>query len=308
MSLRLPSEIVVDRFLPTARSMLARALADRDLTQQAIADRLGVTQAAVSQYLGEGGAEDDRLRDDPRMRQTVERIADGFADGSLGDYEALAELLELIQRLEDRGPICAIHESEMPALEGLGCDLCIRGTDAAVAEERAVLTAVRAAVRTLSALPGIARFVPHVGTNVVMALPGADDPADVAALPGRIHRMHEGITAPRDPEFGGSRHVATTVLAAMAVDPAKRGAINLATDTDLLGAARDLGFEPLAFEAGYEGRRERLERAFEDRSSVPAVAYHEGGLGVEPITYLVADSAVEAAELAGGLLAEIEPD
>ena len=48
MSLRLPSEIVVDRFLPTVRATLARDLAGRGLTQQEIANRLGVTQAAVS--------------------------------------------------------------------------------------------------------------------------------------------------------------------------------------------------------------------------------------------------------------------
>ena len=52
MSIRFPSEIVVERFLPTVRAMLATELADRGLTQQEIAGWLGVSQAAVSNYLG----------------------------------------------------------------------------------------------------------------------------------------------------------------------------------------------------------------------------------------------------------------
>ena len=52
MSLVLPSELVVDRFLPTVRAMLAERLAERGMTQQEIAAHLGVTQAAVSKYVG----------------------------------------------------------------------------------------------------------------------------------------------------------------------------------------------------------------------------------------------------------------
>jgi predicted transcriptional regulator len=48
MTLHLPSEIIVERFLPTVRAMLAGALDEQGLTQQKIADELGVSQAAVS--------------------------------------------------------------------------------------------------------------------------------------------------------------------------------------------------------------------------------------------------------------------
>ena len=298
MSLVLPSEIVVERFLPTARALLARALDERGFTQQEVADRLGVTQAAVSQYVRGDVTVEDRFAEDERMRATVRRIADGFAAGSMDGYEALAELLALVETFEDRGPVCAVHEAEMPVLDGMGCDLCVRGADDAVIAERAALSVVRRAARRLASAPGMATHVPNVGTNVGTAVPGATDVTDVAAVPGRLQAVGSRVLVPADPEFGASQRVATTVLAAMAHDPDRRGALNLSTSGPLLDAARDRGIDPLAFDAGYEDRGRRLRERFRERRSVPQVLYHEGAFGIEPVTYVLGETATEAATLA----------
>jgi predicted fused transcriptional regulator/phosphomethylpyrimidine kinase/predicted transcriptional regulator len=303
VTVQLPSEIVVERFLPTIRAMLAAELADRGFPQREIADRLGVSQAAVSQYLSGEGVEEERFVADARARETVERIADGFEAGTMDDYEALAELLELVRAFEDRGPICAIHEEEMPALAGMGCDLCVRGRDRAVQAEREVLSNVRRAVRRLSKAPNVAAHVPNVGTNVAMALPEAAGETDVAAVPGRIHAMRGGLNVPSNPEFGASHHVATTLLAAVDADPEVRGAVNLATSDRLLAAVPS-GTEAVAFDADYEDRRERLGDHFAD--GVPRIVYHEGAFGIEPITYVLGTSAVDAVDRAMGLLGRIE--
>ena len=303
MSLRLPSEIVVERFLPAARAMLASELADRDFTQQEIADRLGVTQAAVSKSLGGDGAVEERFREDERMQATMARIADGFAADTMSGYEALAELLELIRAFEDRGPICAVHEEEMPALDGLGCDLCVRGSDDGVLAERDVLRTVRTAVRRVTNTPEIAAHVPKVGTNVATALPEATDATAVAAVPGRVHAVGGRVLVPAQPEFGASQHVAETLLAAMAIDPSIRGALNLATSDALLAAAEEHDIDPLRFDADYENRAEHLRERFRERGAVPRLIYHEGAFGIEPVTYLLGADAIEAAALAGDLVA-----
>ncbi|WP_135667208.1 thiamine-phosphate synthase family protein [Halorhabdus rudnickae] len=296
--MRFPSEIVVDRFLPTARAMLARALADRGLTQQEIADHLGVTQAAVSKYVSGDVAVEERFSEDPRLQRAVDRVAAGFADGSMDAYEALGEFLEVVRAFEDRGPICAIHEEQVPSLEGLGCDLCVRGYDESVGTERAVLSAVRKATRLLEDETAMVALVPNVGTNVGMALPDAEDELDVAAVPGRIHAMRGRIDVPANPEFGGSEHVARTILAARSVDPSVRAALNLATEEAVLAAARDRGIDPIEFDAGYDDRRERLVTVFRERGEVPKVIYHEGAFGIEPITYVFGSDAVDATRLA----------
>lgn len=300
VTLVLPEEIVVDRLLPTVRASLAVALEERGFTQREIADRLGVSQAAVSGYLGGDRRGDERFAEEPRLQATVERIADGFADGTMDDYEALAELLAMVRAFEDRGPICAVHEAEMPALEGLGCDLCVRGQDQRLQAERDVLENVRRAVRTVASTPTVVDHVPNVGTNVAMALPDATDETDVAAIPGRLHAMRGQVNVPANPEFGASQHVATTVLAAMDADPSVRGAINLATSEPLLEAARERGVEPLAFDPAYEDRGERLRSRFAE-SGVPCVLYHEGAFGIEPITYVLGETAADAVETAVAL-------
>jgi len=305
MALRLPEEIVVDRVLPTVRALLARELADRGLTQQAVADRLGVTQAAVSRYVAGETSLEPRIAEDARTRETVERIASGLAEDGMDEYEALAELLALVRAFEDRGPICALHEEEMPALEGLGCDLCVRGRDEAVEAERAVLQDVRRAVRLVANARGMPAHVPNVGTNVTTALPDAADELDVAAVPGRLHAMRGRVNVPANPEFGASQHVAGLVLTANEHDPDVRGALNLATSDALLDAARDAGADTLEFDAGYEDRSERLRERFADEG-VPRVCYHRGAFGIEPITYVLGETGFEAAAHAAELVGNTE--
>ncbi len=298
MSLVLPSEIVVERFVPTARAMLAAALDERGFTQQEIADRIGVTQAAVSNLVNGNVAVEERFSEDPRMVETIERIADGFDEDRMDGVDAMAELLALVEAFEDRGPICAVHEESMPELEGLGCDLCVRGTDSEVLAERDVLASVRRAGRLLAGTDAMVEHVPNVGTNVGMALPDAADPTDVAAIPGRIYRMRGSVEVPANPEFGASEHVARTVLAARSVDPDARAALNVATSDELLAAARERGIEPLEFDPEYEDRGEHLREAMAARGEVPPVLFHRGAFGIEPVTFVLGRTAVEAAELA----------
>jgi len=171
-----------------------------------------------------------------------------------------------------------------------------------VRAERDVLSNVRTAARTLAAIPGMADSIPNVGTNVGMSLPDPADETDVAAIPGRIYAMGGRIEIPANPEFSASKHVATAIIAANTVDSSIRGATNVATDDDLLAAATELGIEPLEFDAAYEDRGEHLRRRFEERGSVPRVAYHRGAFGIEPATYVFGTTAVDAAELVAGLL------
>lgn len=298
--MKLPSEVVAETFLPTFRALLADELADRGFTQDEIAEGIGVSQPAVSKYVAGDVSTEDAYLEDDRVHETVERVAEGFDDGTLDEYEALAEVVGLVRALEDRGPVCEVHERDFPALRGLGCDLCVRGGDSTLLEENETLGDVRRAVRRLKSLPGVAEHVPNVGTNVAQALPGASEPTGVAAVPGRLYAMRGRVHAPANPEFGASKNVAAVVLAASDEEASKRGALNLATSDALLESARAEGMMTVEFDADREERRETLSRAFAD--GVPDIAYHSGAFGVEPVAYVIAEDAPDAVEKVERLL------
>ena len=301
--MKLPSEIVVDSFLPTFRSLLASELDDRGFTQQEIADRLGVSQPAVSKYVADEVGVEDAIATDERVCDTVERVAKGFDEGTMDEYEALSEVVGLVRALEDRGPICEVHERESPVLRGLGCDLCVAGGDSSLLVENEVLADVRRAVRRLKTVPGLAAHVPNVGTNIAQALPEPDGTSDVAAVPGRVYAMNGRVHVPANPEFGASKNVAAVTLAAASVDPTKRAALNLATSETLLEATSEAGMGAVEFDPDRDRRREALDDAFAD--GVPDVAYHRGGFGVEPVAYVIAEDAPAAVEKVERLLRQL---
>jgi predicted fused transcriptional regulator/phosphomethylpyrimidine kinase len=84
----------------------------------------------------------------------------------------------------------------------------------------------------------------------------------------------------------------------MSVDESVRGALNLGTSDALLSAAREAGYDPFQFEAGYERRGQRLRDLFADRGRVPTVIYHEGTFGIPPITYVLGETATDATAVA----------
>lgn len=298
---KLAEEIVADSFVPTWRSLLVKRLTERGLSQTEIASLLGVSQSAVSKHLLGRLGGDERLAREPRLLATVERVAEGLHARTMSPFQALLEAEALVRAFEDRGPICRIHEEEMPSLQGLGCDICIRVSGSAVGPEQAALQDLRAALRVLEATPRLAALVPHVGANLARALPGAHDVAHVAAVPGRLFVMRGVVKVPAAPEFGVSRHTAEVLLAILRADPERLAVMNLAPDAALLDAARAEGLRVERVEPAME----RAPASLAFARGVPDVFHHEGAFGVEPQCYVTSKDASSLAlrvrHLAGAL-------
>jgi predicted fused transcriptional regulator/phosphomethylpyrimidine kinase/predicted transcriptional regulator len=284
-------EVVAAHFVPTWRGLLARRLHERGLPQVEIAVALSVTQSAVSKHLQGKLALEPRIATDPRVLAAVERVAEGIVEKRLSPFEALLEAEALVRQLEDRGPICALHEEAMPSLAGLGCDVCVRVSASALGPEQAALQDLRAAVRVLEATPGLAAWLPHVGTNVARATPGARDVSDVAAIPGGLFETRGVVKVAAPPEFGVSRHVAEVLLAVLRHDAVKLACLNLAPTPELLAAARRAGFRVEEVSAEVERAPARLRFA----GAVPDVFHHGGAFGVEPQAYLAGPDASQLA-------------
>ncbi|MFB6138092.1 MAG: bifunctional hydroxymethylpyrimidine kinase/phosphomethylpyrimidine kinase [Halobacteriaceae archaeon] len=147
----------------------------------------------------------------------------------------------------------------------------------------------------------VSPLVPEVGMNVVGATPYAEDPAETAAVEGRITRTLAGVKPNRGVRFGASSHVARFLLAAREHDPSLRFAVNCRYDAavddalDALSgpvASYDRGEEPDAVKAE-EGSTMAwgADRAFASVEGTPVAVADPGEVGKEPVVKLLASDA-----------------
>ncbi|MDB2270274.1 thiamine-phosphate synthase family protein [Halorubrum ezzemoulense] len=304
--MRFIEEVVVDEFLPTVRSMLAEDLRDRGFTQSEVADALGISQSAVSKYAAGDVAKHEDIVADERVRDLVERVGEGLASGDLTPVAALVEIEVLIRQLEEGDLLADLHEAAMPGLADADVEFSVHDPDSGLRERERVLTSVRRGLRTLTNASGFAGLIPNVGANVAECTDDAATVDDVAAVPGRLVDVKGRAMVPGEPEFGVSEHVATVLLAAREAGSDVRGAVNLRYDPETVAA---LGESHLTVE--FDAERETREAvadavAAADRSAddeaETLVAYQTGAVGVEPIVYVLAPTAAEAARIVRGLL------
>ncbi len=298
-------EVVVEEFLPTVRSMLAEDLRERGLTQREVADALGISQSAVSKYAHGDVARHGRVVADERVRKLVERVGEGLASGDMSPVASLVEIEVLIRQLEEGDLLAELHEGAMPALAAADVEFSVHDPDSGLRERESVLASVRRGLRTLTNASGFAGLIPNVGANVAECLPDAASVDDVAAVPGRLVDVKGRAMVPGEPEFGVSEHVATVLLAAREAGATARAAVNLRYDPDLVAA---LGESHPAIEFDAERpTRDAVADAVaghdpEGRTTDTLVLHQTGAVGVEPIVYVLAPAAPEAARIARELV------
>jgi hypothetical protein len=112
-------EVVVKEVLPAVRSILAKELKESGMTQEEIAQALGLTQASVSHYLKQArGKNVKMLESDAHLKKqlhdTVGRIKENKADQAVEFCTVCREIR--------KGVICKFHKESMPGLKS--CDIC----------------------------------------------------------------------------------------------------------------------------------------------------------------------------------------
>jgi len=155
--------------------------------------------------------------------------------------------------------------------------------------------------RALAQLPQFARLIPEVRANLVVGLPYAIGPQDVAGFSGRITCTRRGeVILAGGPEFGASSHMARVLLAARKNNPKISCALNILYTEQILAAVKRAGLTIAAFDRADEpadglgreggtmdwGTLTAME-AHKAPSSVDAVA-DPGGPGKEPMIRILA--------------------
>ena len=90
-----PCEYIVWNVLPCIRKHLAEALHRKGLSQREVASMLGVSDAAISQYLSDKRG--SRNKFDPRVMEEIEKSADVLING--GDVvEEICRICSFIKK------------------------------------------------------------------------------------------------------------------------------------------------------------------------------------------------------------------
>jgi uncharacterized protein len=117
--MNLPQEIEVWYIIPAIRRELARSMLKKGLRQKDVADRLGVTDAAISQYLKSKRA--SGVRFDSAMRGEIEKSAERVIKGG----NVMKEIQCIVRLCRKEGLVCRTGKRLGNSPEG--CRACFSG-------------------------------------------------------------------------------------------------------------------------------------------------------------------------------------
>jgi XRE family transcriptional regulator, thiamine biosynthesis regulator len=293
-----PCEMMVDSFLPSMRALVARKLSEDGLSQGKVASLLGLTQAAVSNYLSS-----------PSSRQMAALSAFGVGSDDAQTYAALlaedlknnptyavATLYSIWTKLLGGGDACPSHRKDHPFLAT--CDLCMKVFGPARGHQEGSVEHVEAAVRSIEGSSLFVRVMPEVSVNLAYSPEGARSADDVVAIPGRIVKAKGRARSFMRPEPGASTHLAAILLEVERTLPSLRSAMNLRYDERMSKVLSLLKVKRLTIGRVYpKGAQDKVLGALRERlrSGASADRFEAvvdlGGEGVEPTLYLFAEDA-----------------
>ncbi|MCP8316219.1 MAG: helix-turn-helix domain-containing protein [archaeon] len=120
-----PYEMVYKTAIPTLRAMIARRLIeDYGLTQEEVAKKLEITQAAVSYYIKGKRAIMLRLDDVDEIRYIMNEMADLLFKGEINRKEFRFRLTEVCDYIRESKLLCDLHRRLEPDVDAEDCHAC----------------------------------------------------------------------------------------------------------------------------------------------------------------------------------------
>ena len=124
----LPAEIESKTLIPALRAILAKKLADQHkIREDEISKMLGVTQAAVSNYIR--GTRGDpkliaQLLDNKQVVEMVDEISDNLASNKAYTPASLSKFIGLCNYIKSSLMICEIHHNLESNIDEAICKEC----------------------------------------------------------------------------------------------------------------------------------------------------------------------------------------
>lgn len=122
-----PYEMVSKVAIPTIRAMISKRLIENHkLTQEEVANKLDITQAAVSYYMMGKRATILKLDHIKAVRDSTEELADLLFIGDISRKEIRERITEVCDYLRESKLLCKVHKQLEPDLDIEGCHACDR--------------------------------------------------------------------------------------------------------------------------------------------------------------------------------------
>ena len=120
-----PCEIAVKSVLPVVRAMLAKQLRQKyNLKQKEIGNLLGITQAAVSQYMRKVRGIALDLNNDKEICKLVDKIATNLYEKKLSTPESVYLLCNICEVVRRKGMMCKLHKRFETNFVTKDCKIC----------------------------------------------------------------------------------------------------------------------------------------------------------------------------------------
>jgi hydroxymethylpyrimidine/phosphomethylpyrimidine kinase len=170
-----------------------------------------------------------------------------------------------------------------------------------------VLNEVRNAVACLASDKHFRNLIPEVGSNLAMAIGGAQSLEHIVGVDGRLRKgKHKVLFG--DVIFGASSHMGPVLLVVMKHDRNKRAILNIKYSREILRELKKLGYDVAFFDRRKEPTRIKgkegaslpwiMEKVIEKAGKVPNIVSHGGDWGKEPMIWLLGNTAHEVAKMA----------
>ena len=118
--------IVVSHILPALRASIAQQLVNTyGLKKIDVADKMAITPAAVTQYLGKiRGDSGAIILEESEASDLIKEIAEDIAKEETPADILLLKLCRACSKIRAEGLICSLHKEEMPTLRGIDTCAC----------------------------------------------------------------------------------------------------------------------------------------------------------------------------------------
>lgn len=166
------------------------------------------------------------------------------------------------------------------------------------------------AVDQLTSTKNFEKLIPESQSNIVYAIPNANNIDDVAGVNGRIVKAGDRSVPTSGIKFGASRHVASSILEYMKTNQLVRSALNIKNEKRILDKCNRL-FRVTHYERKWEPKtiKNREGRSISwgvstalSKNPDADIIYHTGDMGKEPMIIIFGQNPQEVVDKVKSIL------